>query len=157
LMRHDAELVVKYLEGPILESDGFQWAGAFKPVRDVDNSFADAEPPAHDDWIPAAISDKVRRRDVNVGLREIKKQVQEFLAPTSAGEAKSTSGRSVAALADDLGGLVTGMKGSAPSVRKSSSGQRGPSKQRLRVEIIEQWHGPVVDGRRRVGLLGEAV
>ncbi|MGZ8178877.1 hypothetical protein ACXVUM_13190 [Williamsia sp. SKLECPSW1] len=82
LMRNQAELVVRYLERGILSVDGFCWAGVFKPVSAVDDSFAMAEPPAHDDWISAAVSDKRQRRDVNVAMREIRSAVDKFLLPS---------------------------------------------------------------------------
>ena len=84
LMRQ-AELVVKYLDRRELDVEGFQWAGVFKPVVDVDDSFALAEPPAHDDWVPQAVADKKRRREVNVALRRIKKTADEYLVPRTGG------------------------------------------------------------------------
>ena len=62
LHAHQAELVVRYFERQELDVEGFQWAGVFKPVADVDDSFALAEPPAHDDWVPQAVQDKGRGR-----------------------------------------------------------------------------------------------
>ena len=58
LMRHEAELIVKYFERQELDVEGFQWAGVFKPIADVDDAFARAEPPAHDDWVPQAVLDR---------------------------------------------------------------------------------------------------
>ena len=49
------ELVVKYLEGSPLPDERLEWAGVFVTSRDeeVEQAFADSEPPVHDDWIPA--------------------------------------------------------------------------------------------------------
>ena len=53
LMR-PVELVVKYLEGSPLPDERLEWAGVFLVSSDpeVERAFADAEPPAHDDWVP---------------------------------------------------------------------------------------------------------
>jgi hypothetical protein len=80
LMR-GAELVVKYLAGPPAITGAFQWAGVFMPVPNVDSSFAASEPPAHDDWVPAAVLDPQMKKNVNVALRRIKETANAFAAP----------------------------------------------------------------------------
>src|SRR5690606_144384 len=82
LMRNQAELVVKYMERQPLDVGGFQWAGVFKPVTEVDDSFALSEPPAHDDWVPKAVEDKALRRDVNIALDRIQKFADAFVRPS---------------------------------------------------------------------------
>lgn len=151
VMRHDAELVVKYLSGEPLNSPGFQWAGVFKPVAETDNSFAEAEPPAHDDWSPAAIVDKSKRREVNVALRRIKELVAEFLGPINVGAANQTPGRSVAALADRLSGLLGAVPGSAPLRRPSRPGSGGGARQ-ASASVQRTWIGPTSKGRRIMAL-----
>jgi hypothetical protein len=121
LMRHQAELVVRQLERRELDVDGFQWAGVFKPVAAVDDSFAIAEPPAHDDWIPKAIEDKARRREVNVALQRIKETVDEWLTPRTHERSGGGENPSAAGLADMLAGLVAGLDGSGPSSRSTSA------------------------------------
>ena len=86
LMRQ-AELIVKYFDRRELDVEGFQWAGVFKPAMEVDDSFALAEPPAHDDWVPQAVEDRKRRREVNVALRRVKEAADEYLVPRDAGSA----------------------------------------------------------------------
>lgn len=53
LMR-PVELVVKYLEGNPHPDARLEWAGVFiaSDEDEVEQAFADAEPPAHDDWVP---------------------------------------------------------------------------------------------------------
>lgn len=53
LMR-PVELVVRYIEGEPLTDRRFDWAGVFicSESDEVEEAFALAEPPAHDDWIP---------------------------------------------------------------------------------------------------------
>ena len=80
-MRHQAELVVRNFERQELDVEGFQWTGVFKPVADVDDSFALAEPPAHDDWVPQAIQDKSKRSEVRVALIRIREAADTYLSP----------------------------------------------------------------------------
>lgn len=112
LMRQ-AELVVKYMERRELDVEGFQWAGVFKPVMDVDDSFAMAEPPAHDDWVPQAVEDKKRRREVNVALKRIREAVDQYLMPKdqNVSSGQDLPGTAVF-VADMLGDLVAGQQGS---------------------------------------------
>ena len=124
LMR-DAELVVKYLEGPALQTDRFEYAGVFVASRDADRAFARSEPPTHDDWVPHALDDRRHRTFVNVGLRTIADAMQKFAQPTAesrvAGEVVP-----LAHLANSLGALLTGLPGEgghkpridAPRVRR---------------------------------------
>jgi hypothetical protein len=51
LMRN-AELVVRYLSGAEPITGRFGYSGAFRCAIDVDSTFAHAEPPTHDDWVP---------------------------------------------------------------------------------------------------------
>jgi hypothetical protein len=149
-MRHDAELVVKYEPFQPLDHPTFQWSGVFKPVADVDDSFALSEPPAHDDWIPASMSDRAQKRDVNVALRRIREQVSEFLRPHSHREEPARRTTPVAAVADALAGLVGGLPGNAASQRPSR-GRTGnkASAGRPAVRVVESLLGDLTDGRRR--------
>ena len=115
LMRQ-AELIVKYLDRRELDVEGFQWAGVFKPATEVDDSFALAEPPAHDDWVPQAIDDRKRRREVNVALRRVKEAADEYLVPRDAGSVPTHElAPSAVNVADLLADLLTGQEGSAPT------------------------------------------
>lgn len=121
LMRHQAELVVKSLERRELDVEGFQWAGVFKPVASVDDSFAMAEPPAHDDWVPRAVTDKPRRREVNVALQQVRKTVDEWLTPLPIDRSEAGTPPSVAHIGDMLAGLLAGLEGPAPSTRSTAT------------------------------------
>jgi hypothetical protein len=150
-MRHDAELVVKYDKRQPIDAPDFQWAGVFKPVRAVDNSFAASEPPAHDDWVPEFIQDKQVKRDVNVALKRIREHVSAFLSPLEASGAAAKSGRSVAALADNLSALIGAVPGSAPlrrpSARSGSRAARRPS-----VQLVSTVQSSPQSGRRTVAV-----
>jgi hypothetical protein len=148
-MRHEAELVVKYESMPRLDVEGLQWAGVFKPVRAVDNSFSAAEPPAHDDWVPNFIADKSVKRDVNVALRRIREGVSRFLAPAQMATEARKSGRSVAALADSLSGLIGAVPGTSPGRRRA--GKVSPaSGARPHADIVDMMQGTASGGRRLV-------
>lgn len=132
LMRHEAELVVKTQLGPRHSTPGFQWAGVFKPINDVDASFAAAEPPAHDDWSTAHIRDAVAKRDVNVAFKRMREAVDEYLAPprTESDDAPT----SAATVGDMLAGMLGGIDGSGPSTR--GSGSRPGGKRAARPKVL---------------------
>jgi hypothetical protein len=152
-MRHDAELVVKYDGKQALETQGLQWAAVFKPVAAVDNSFAAAEPPAHDDWVPNFISDRAVKSEVNVALRRIREAIAQHFASGDGPHSDKKSGRSVAALADSLAGLIGAVPGPSPGLRKSKSVSPTPMSRRPRVEVLSRLAGPIADGRRKIGIM----
>ena len=127
LMRHQAELVVRYFERQELDVEGFQWAGVFKPVPDVDDSFALAEPPAHDDWVPQAVQDKGKRSEVKVALIRIREAADTYLSPRKLSVASSETPPSAAHVGDMLADLLGGLEGPAPSTRVVHSGPAGTS------------------------------
>jgi hypothetical protein len=137
LMRNQAELVVTDLSRQRLDVDGFQWAGVFKPTAEVDDSFALAEPPAHDDWIIKGMPDKAKKRDVNIAMDRVKAIADEFIRPR---EIVGTTGEPVhsAAIAgDSLAGLLGGILGSAPDGRRPSGGSSVErAARRPRIDIV---------------------
>ena len=122
-----AELVVQYFERQELDVEGFQWAGVFKPVADVDDSFALAEPPAHDDWVPKAVQDKDRRTEVRVALTRIREAADKYLSPRKRSVATSEAPPSAAHVGDMLADLLGGLEGPAPSTRVAPPGPLGTS------------------------------
>jgi hypothetical protein len=122
-----AELVVRYFERQELDVEGFQWAGVFKPVADVDDSFALAEPPAHDDWVPQALQDKSRRTEVRVALIRVRETADKYLSPYKPSVANSEAPPSAAHVGDMLADLLGGLEGPAPSTRVAHSGPVGTS------------------------------
>ena len=122
-----AELVVRYFERQELEVEGFQWAGVFKPVVDVDDSFALAEPPAHDNWVPQAVQDKGRRTEVRVALTRIREAADKYLSPPKLIVTSSESLPSAAHVGDMLADLLAGLEGPAPSTRVASFDPAGTS------------------------------
>jgi hypothetical protein len=114
LMRN-AELVVKYLEGPANPVSEIEYAGVFMPFEDVDGSFAKSEPPTHDDWSPAELDHGNDKTFVNVALRRIKEAVKEFSTPQPL-QVHEAQRAPLGGFADFLGGLIPGQDGSGPDI-----------------------------------------
>lgn len=123
LMRHGAELVVRKIERAPLTEPGFQWAGVFKPVGALDPTFARSEPPAHDDWSPTSLQDKIQRSQVKLAMQRIQEAADKFVEPY-ASTRTATSTTSAAGVGDMLAGLMAGSSGSAPS-RAGGAGRPG--------------------------------
>lgn len=135
LMRHDAELVVKYREYAALNTDGFQWAGVFKPESEMDPVFARAEPPAHDDWISKNLS-RPGQTYINKALTGVKDKVKDFLDPTRITADDDDGAPSVASLADRLSGLVGPIAGNRPVLLPSRRSRGSGRRPRPKVEIL---------------------
>ena len=145
LMRHSAELVVKYLPGLASDTDGFQWAGVFKPVPDVDDSFSKSEPPAHDDWVPNSIQNKAQARNVRIALNRIRDTVTDFVLPLDR-NLHSSAETSVAGIADALSDLIPTLDGPRATPRETTVAASKPKRPAPRID--EYRLGPAIDGRR---------
>ncbi|MGJ3508935.1 hypothetical protein [Enemella sp. A6] len=138
-MRHEAELVVKYQEFPVLDVDGFHWAGVFKCTPQVEEFFAEAEPPAHDDWQPKLLP-RPGSTYVNQALGKTRAAVTDFLRPFQ--PLANTTGEtpSAAALADRLAGLLGTACGTRPLSTGKAAKTRRPSRPRVvkpRARVID--------------------
>lgn len=109
LMRQ-AELVVKYMPGPPLLTEYFEYAGVFITDEEVDPIFADSEPPTHDDWIHTYLEEQHQKTYIRVALRRIKEAVAEFSRPVSLPSDK-TELTPLGSFANQLGGLLPGQDG----------------------------------------------
>jgi hypothetical protein len=110
----NAELVVKYLEGPASPISEIQYAGVFVPFKEVDGAFAMAEPPTHDDWSPEELVPGHDKTFVKVALRRIKEAVRDFAAPQALPAAEALRAP-LGSFADFLGSLVSGLDGTGPA------------------------------------------
>ncbi len=122
LMRQ-AELVVRYLPGQPLSADVLEYAGVFIADKQVDSVFAEAEPPAHDDWLPAYLTEKAHKTVVRRAIDGIKAAMKEFAYPAS-NYGKQAALVPLGAFANALGTLLPGQDGPSASVRPFES-QRG--------------------------------
>lgn len=114
------ELVVRYIEGAALPAEGLEWAGVFicGPDSDVEQAFADSEPPAHDDWIPDKLPRGPQKTYVNVALRKLREIATLQAHPASARPVPGEEQPSLAGAADRMGKLI-------PELRKSGGQGRG--------------------------------
>ncbi|MGW0042532.1 hypothetical protein [Rhodococcus sp. NPDC003348] len=103
LMR-SPELVVQYYEGPKPGSVNKAYAGVFRADDELDDTFAAAEPPTHDQWVHEQLSGH-SRTFVKVTFTRIREQLSAFRTPVTTATA-STSGVALGAASNFLGGLV---------------------------------------------------
>ncbi len=147
LMR-PVELVVKYVEGEAFSDARFEWGGVFVCSDDdaVEAAFADAEPPAHDDWIPDNLPKGRSKTFVNVGLNRINQAARTFANPLSASGQSEERGYSLAATATLMGRLLEGGSAKGPG-RRSGGGGSGTTK-RTRVSSPRFSHLEIDAGRK---------
>ena len=132
LMR-PVELVVKYLVGEPLPDPRFEWAGVFvcSDENAVEEAFARAEPPAHDDWIPDNLPKGHARTFVQTALRRLKEHAERNDAGGLRPADTAHQGPSLAATAGKLGAFLDPVTAAGPGKRattsRTSSKPRRPS------------------------------
>jgi hypothetical protein len=116
LMRN-AELVVKYLPGPVPVTGRMGYAGVFKCAIDIDDTFRRSEPPTHDDWVYRALPQGHERSFVKIALERIIGTCREAAGYGSAlAAATEGSGIPLGEFADALATLMPGTPG--PGARR---------------------------------------
>lgn len=125
------ELVVKYMEGTPFPDERLEWAGVFvsSHEEEVEQAFADAEPPAHDDWIPANFSRGRAKTYVNVALQRLRERGAEVAASETDQPSTSREGSPLAQLGGQLGAVLDGAGGTGAG-RSRSTGHGGGSRTR---------------------------
>lgn len=157
LMRN-AELVVRYLPGPVPITGRMGYSGVFKCAIDVDAAFRAAEPPTHDDWVFRAVPKGHSRTFVKVALERIAGVSRDAagydLAVTSApGDGSHVP---LGEFADALASLMPGSEG--PGARRGKRVAKTPRKKRTRpgqTAVVDAADGVWVDGE--VARTGEEV
>lgn len=131
LMR-PVELVVKYLEGDPYPDKRFEWAGVFicSDEDEVERAFAEAEPPAHDDWIPDMLPSGYGKRYVNVALKHLKEAAKTHANPIVNGARREDRGPSLAKTAGLMGRLLDKSSSQGPGRSTSSRTAGGTRKKR---------------------------
>ena len=116
------ELVVKYLEGTAFPDERLEWAGVFVANDDeeVERAFADSEPPAHDDWIPANFPRGRAKRLVNIALRRLREIAAEMGVTGTAQPGSSSEGPPLARVAGRLGAALEGVGGDGAGRRRAT-------------------------------------
>lgn len=152
-MRHEAELVVNYLDVSGIEAEGFHWFAVFKPRATFDQHFADSEPPAHDRWLVGGSLSPEAAATVSSAQRLVPHWVRKILAPKISG--KGVEGESAVSVAEELNSFVpfapVPAEGRGESGRTSRSPRRGRS-QRESVEIVRATSERTSDERHRYKL-----
>jgi hypothetical protein len=108
LMR-PAELVVRYYAGPKPLGGGIGYAGVFKADIALDEVYAKAEPPTHDNWVANQIGGR-ERRFINTTFKRIDEQLDRFVEPGT-GEQSSSTATPLGALSSLFSPLVGGAWG----------------------------------------------
>lgn len=121
--------VVRYLPCRAIKARGHGFAAVFlvNDQPEVEEAFAQSEPPAHDDWLADSLEDEVQKRYVRIALRKIRETVDRFVETVDS--LYTVTGRELAHLSADLGSFF--LKAAKPkktgancpaSPRQSSAG-----------------------------------
>ena len=96
--------VVRYLPCRAIKARGHGLAAVFlvSDSLEIEEAFAQSEPPAHDDWLPDSLEDEVQKRYVRVALRRVREAVDRVAETIES--LHTSSGRDLAQLSVDLGG-----------------------------------------------------
>lgn len=126
------ELVVRYYDdGDPLPQPGVEWAGVFvtSTEPEIEKAFADAEPPAHDDWQPDMLPPRSRARTfVRVAIRRIREAAQAVAGNRLADNAGARDGPSLGRVADLFGRALGSANGQGAGPRNpggNGGGGRG--------------------------------
>lgn len=110
-----ANLVVNYHQGPPTADETVPYAGVFKPLFELDDTFARAEPPTHDDWVAEQLEGHARTF-VRQAFVRIDESLRQFAAPADV--------RSEASAVQPLGAasrMLAGLLGTASGLGASTS------------------------------------
>lgn len=123
------ELVVRYFDdGDPLPQQEFEWAGVFVTSSDpaIEKAFADAEPPAHDDWQPDMLPGKSwARRYVRVALSRIRDAAHAVAGGRAEERGGQVSAPSLGQVADLFGRALGSANRQGAGPRGGSSGPGG--------------------------------
>jgi hypothetical protein len=121
--------VVRYLPCKTIKARGHGFAAVFmvSDEPEVEEAFAQSEPPAHDDWLADSLEDEVQKRYVRIALRKIRETVDNVAETIDS--LQSVTGRELAQLSADLGSIFfkatksqRAKAGHPASQKQSSSG-----------------------------------
>lgn len=152
-------LIVRYVQGTPLATDVLEYAGVFISMEQVEEAFAAAEPPTHDDWRPETLADPLHRSYVRVALQKIKEEMSRFAGVLSAPAPGAGGLQPLGGFAQKLGELLTQVEGTGrpdvpprpPLVRPLGGGGGG----RVRRANVRPT-GDVeyeMDGERRIAIV----
>lgn len=148
LMR-SPELVVRYYEGPQPTSVHQAYAAVFRADAAMDATYARAEPPTHDNWVPDQLADD-EKTFVRTTFTRLREQLSDFRRPDL--KATTTAGLSLAAASNYLGGLVASALASS---EVAGSTTRNTSRRTGTPGAESPGSGPEGSGRLRVKALDD--
>jgi hypothetical protein len=147
------ELVVKYVEGPVLPGSAVEYAGVFVVDPSVEAAFARSEPPTHDDWSPDNLEDDWEKRYVRIAQRRIAEVIQEYAAPRAVEPASGGGGGGLGGFSDELGQIFLGETGTGLSVPEGGGTtgtrtQMGARPRRPTLKVADGGRLELFEGRR---------
>lgn len=141
LMR-PVELIVKYLKGNPHPDSRLEWGGVFlaSDTAEVERAFADSEPPAHDDWIPANLPKGNEKRYVSIALKRLREIAALMGLEPVAPRPGESAGPPLARIAGRLGAVLENVGGDGAGRRRGSGGSsgRGQSKARATRPVFQR-------------------
>lgn len=148
LMR-PVELVVKYIEGEPFSDRRFDWAGVFvcSDSDDVEEAFALAEPPAHDDWIPDNLPKGSAKTFVRVAMRRLNEIAHPHARIAAPSSASDESAPSLAAIAARMGQFLDRVSAAGPG--RPSHRPRGALSRKTLFVTAPKFAGLVLDENGR--------
>lgn len=129
LMRQ-AGLVVRYRPGPPFPEPAVQYGAVFRSLEEVDDAFAESEPPTHDDWVVEKLVDKEQRSRVRTALKRVDERLSTIAAQGVDGRPAAGEQPPLGALSSRLSTLVPAAAGAgaeqpAGGGRASRGSRRG--------------------------------
>lgn len=154
LMRGQAELVVTTVDWvDRVPSEGVEWLAVYKSADDYDEQYADAEPPAHDDWVTDGSSGESARI-----VRHTKSRVRQLIAD-ELGLRDHPPAPSAPQIAMATGDLARRLGAMLPAEMPTvTAGREGGASRRRRGDSAAKWAvdaepprllGTADDGRQR--------
>jgi hypothetical protein len=115
--------VVKYHRGDALAADAAEYAGVFLAEEDIDDAFAQSEPPTHDDWVPRQLKGEARTF-VNTTYARLNERLRAYARPIS-GEVVGIGGVPLGAASAQFAALVATAPSSGGTSTSPPGGQGG--------------------------------
>lgn len=142
LMR-PAELVITTLQGPPMTDARTEWAGVFitSDEREVEQAFAQSEPPAHDTWDPSTLPKGHQKTFVSVALKRLRAAAHEVANPVDGNSSVNGANTPIAAVSRLLGSFLDAGPHGGPSLPGGGGGGGGGKrslKRRVTAPVFER-------------------
>jgi hypothetical protein len=131
------ELVVEYRPGPPIPNEHVWYAGVFRALPDFDKTFANAEPPTHDSWVPGQL-DEAERSIVKTTLRKIDEKLRSHALPRPT-EHPAAEADGLAGMSRLLGSLLAPASGDGAGPSGGNGGTGNPRTNAVRMTGPPRW------------------